>query len=303
MDSPLAAHGRRCDIGGYSLFMHKAGIGAPTVVLESGWGDGGWLDWMPILSDIARFTSVIAYDRAGLGWSDPSPFPRTRVRLAMELHELLSAAHVPLPYVLVGHSLGGRIVREYARRWPDQVAGMALLDSGHERFRSSLPADLRDWMTRQDEQLLEGLREQLEMSQEEIVEAEKKATPPLIAELLTPRVMELRFSRLKKSVTQAQIEEYQFVIDDDGDGNDSNGFMPHPVWVLSRGRTDLPGEFSPEHANAMQGLAVSLQHEFVEASPEGIHLVVLDSGHYIHWYRPQVVIAVIRQLVARSRGE
>src|SRR4051794_11883465 len=125
------APGQLVDIGGYRLHIQCVGAGSPTVVLDAGLG-GSSLDWSLVQPELGRSTRVCAYDRAGMGWSDPSPQPRTPRQIADELHTLLTNAGVAEPYVLVGHSLAGKNVRLFALQHPDQVAGMVLVDARSE---------------------------------------------------------------------------------------------------------------------------------------------------------------------------
>src|SRR5688500_18438562 len=119
--------GRLVDVGGYRLHIQCVGAGSPTVVLDAGLG-GSSLDWNLVQPELGRSTRVCAYDRAGMGWSDPSPQPRTPRQIADELHTLLTNAGIAEPYVLVGHSLAGKNVRLFRIAHPDQVAGMVLVD-------------------------------------------------------------------------------------------------------------------------------------------------------------------------------
>src|SRR5207244_11346141 len=100
--------------GGFRLHINCIGTGSPTVVIEAGWGDSSaaWSSW--VQPSAASTTRVCTYDRAGMGYSDPGPLPRTAERFAAELHALLSSASEPGPYVLVGHSMGGLTVRVFA---------------------------------------------------------------------------------------------------------------------------------------------------------------------------------------------
>jgi hypothetical protein len=123
--------GRQIDVGGHHMHLHCLGAGSPTVIMEGG-GGGNVLHWMTVQPDIALSTRVCVYDRAGMGWSEPGPLPRTPERIVAELHGLLVTARVPSPYVLVGHSIGGKYVRLYAARYPLDVAGMVLVDPRHE---------------------------------------------------------------------------------------------------------------------------------------------------------------------------
>jgi pimeloyl-ACP methyl ester carboxylesterase len=120
--------GQLIDVGGHRLHLHCTGSGSPTVVLEPGLGaassDLGWI--APVVS---RDSRVCVYDRAGRGWSDAADGPQDGAHIAADLHTLLDRAHVPGPYVLAGHSFGGLYILSFAAQFPDQVAGMVLLDS------------------------------------------------------------------------------------------------------------------------------------------------------------------------------
>src|SRR2546429_97301 len=137
--STTAMPGHLVDVGGRRLYLHCTGSGSPTVVLVSGLAEtsvywGGW-----IAPAVAQNTAVCAYDRAGQGWSDPPASPQDGVAIATDLHTLLDHAQIPGPYVLVGHSTGGAYIRVFAARYPDQVAGMVLLDSQPNEAFTGLP--------------------------------------------------------------------------------------------------------------------------------------------------------------------
>src|SRR5438067_13079709 len=121
--------GRMIDVGGYRLHINCVGTGSPTVVIEAGWGDssGAWSSW--VQPGVARTTRVCTYDRAGMGYSEPGPLPRTAERFAEELHALLSNAGESGPYVLVGHSLGGLPVRVFVSTYAANVAGVVLIEA------------------------------------------------------------------------------------------------------------------------------------------------------------------------------
>lgn len=115
------------DIGTHRLHLLESGRGGPTVVLEAGLMSTV-LSWSELLHSLAGSFRVVSYDRAGLGWSDIGPMPRTANRIVDELHTLLQRAAIPPPYVLVGHSFGGLTMPLFAARFPDEVAGMVLVD-------------------------------------------------------------------------------------------------------------------------------------------------------------------------------
>jgi pimeloyl-ACP methyl ester carboxylesterase len=124
------------DVGGFRLHINCQGTapaGTPTVVLEH--GEGGWSSaWYLIQPGLSKVTQTCAYDRAGLGWSEPSHNPRDARNISTELHILLKKAGVTGPFVLVGYSYGGLYVREYASRYPRDVAGVVLVDATHPDY-------------------------------------------------------------------------------------------------------------------------------------------------------------------------
>jgi pimeloyl-ACP methyl ester carboxylesterase len=125
----------KVDIGGYGLYVHCVGTGTPTVILEAGYNDVAET-WSLVQPEVARVTRVCAYDRAGLGKSDPGPEPRNSLQMVEELYTLLDRADIKGPYVLVGHSLGGMYARLFADRYQEEVVGLVLVDSSHiDQFR------------------------------------------------------------------------------------------------------------------------------------------------------------------------
>ena len=123
-----AAPGALYDLGGHRLHLFCTGTGSPTVVLENGLGSTS-VNWARVTAEVSPTTRVCAYDRAGQGWSDDVNAPQDGLAIAADLHTLLARAGEPGPYLLVGHSAGGTYVMTYAARYPDDVAGMVLLDS------------------------------------------------------------------------------------------------------------------------------------------------------------------------------
>lgn len=119
--------GNLIDIGGRKLHLVCQGKGSPTVILESGAGEFSF-DWALVQPKISRTTRVCAYDRAGYAWSDMSPGFEQFSFVAHDLHELLRKARIRPPYVLVGHAFGALYARNYQRRFPQEVAGLVLLD-------------------------------------------------------------------------------------------------------------------------------------------------------------------------------
>jgi pimeloyl-ACP methyl ester carboxylesterase len=154
-DILYARPGQLVDAGGFRLNLYCIGNGSPTVVFDSGWGD--WAPaWSKVQPEIAKWTCACSYDRAGTGFSDPGPMPRTSVRIAEELRTALHHAGIDGPYILVGSAFGGDNVRTFADLYMDEVAGLVLVDADaidvepksmqeeDHQGQARIPSDLRD---------------------------------------------------------------------------------------------------------------------------------------------------------------
>src|SRR5438874_2816633 len=154
-DMVYARPGQLVDAGGFRLNLYCMGSGSPTVVFDSGWGD--WAPaWSKVQPEIAKFTRACSYDRAGTGFSEPGPMPRTSVRIAEELRTALHRAGLGGPYIRVGSAFGGDNVRTFADLYMDEVAGLVLDDADSEdlepkemqevthRGHAGIPKDMRE---------------------------------------------------------------------------------------------------------------------------------------------------------------
>ncbi len=126
--------GNMVDLGGHRLHVNCSGKGTPTVVVENGLGDFSF-DWALVQTRVEKFTRICTYDRAGYAWSDPGPKPRTFAQINLELHDALAKLGENGPFVLVGHSYGGPVIRNFALSYPADVAGMVQVDAAFEGMR------------------------------------------------------------------------------------------------------------------------------------------------------------------------
>jgi pimeloyl-ACP methyl ester carboxylesterase len=126
--------GKMVPLGAHRIHLDCRGQGSPTVVIENGFDEFS-VDWVLVQQRVAKTTRICTYDRAGYAWSDPGPKPRTYAQINLELHEVLRVAGEHAPFILVGHSFGGPVVRNYALTYPREVAGIVLAESVSENQR------------------------------------------------------------------------------------------------------------------------------------------------------------------------
>lgn len=289
-----APPGRLIDVGGRKMHIHCTGSGSPTVVLEAG-ASSFSIDWSLVQPEIAKSVRVCSYDRARMGWSDVGPMD-TAANIVQDLRTLLHGANEKGPYVLVGASMGGIYVRVFQMRYPDDVAGMVLVDPSHE---------LRLFGT------LDGKVVPLPL-----VSAEHYRTVLPRGEVKIPRRRAQTgepFARLPESLYKTRVELDQRMIDSYppsvgpeivaeraeaeratfAELNEARRKVTHalgglPLVILTRGR-DTDEE------------RIAAYDELATMSTKSRHTVVAGAGHEIHLYQPDAVIEAIRDVIGLAR--
>ena len=278
--------GTLVDVGGYRLHLHCVGSGS-TVILEAG-GGASSLVWRRVQDELASFARVCAYDRAGIGWSDPSPRPPTPTNTSDDLRHLLERAGIAGPYVLVGHSLGGLCAQAFVFRYPDLVAGLVLVDSPHPDQALRNPPEVGRAMGRLALMArLGSVAVRLGLARLAgwgIADGGGGTSgAPLTAEWLTTSAAELE--SFQESCAQVRAAWRP---------------LSAPVIVLTHGREDHIFPFVSEDANrAHEQLFAELQRELVRLSPQGRQVVVPGTGHMIPLDAPEVVVRAVRDVLHR----
>jgi pimeloyl-ACP methyl ester carboxylesterase len=296
--------GRLVDVGGYELHLHCEGEGSPTVILETGAG-GFSSHWVYVQEEVAEFTRVCAYDRAGLGWSEVSPRPRTSDVVVEELHTLLSEADVAEPYVLVGHSLGGVFVRRYAHQFPDEVAGMVLVDSAHAEQEIRAPEAFQQWRDEFEAQAAQQMVLGRWLSASGLMALSPESVPgdPHLPAETDETVRALIATNPDYFITAGRVREsLDEILEEERATQITLGDMP--LVVIAAGR---PLEADPalgvtdELAEQYEPYWHALQVELSELSTRGELVIAEESGHNIQIEQPEVVVDAIRQVVTASR--
>ncbi len=295
----LPPPGKMIDIGTHHLHLYSLGEGTPVVVLENGAGENV-LSWWSVQSEIAKFTQVVSYDRSGLGWSERGSVPRTGANVVQELHQVLTTARLPPPYILVGHSMGGVHIRMFRQAYPELVAGMVMVDSSHEqqvaRFKESVPA-----VDASRDTYLQTMRELAAKTRAEVV-ADLEAQMPLTA--FVPELAALMRDRRRPETLSVQLEEYELSLEilDQPDGF-VRDLGDLPLRVLTQTTPMSSEDMTAEDGALMLQIFQGLQTEIASRSTRGTQTLVANSGHYIQRDQPQIVIDAVREIIELVREQ
>jgi pimeloyl-ACP methyl ester carboxylesterase len=268
--------GHYVQVGAHRLHLYCRGEGSPAVVFDSGLG-GSSLDWSRVQPDVASLTRACVYDRAGYGWSDPGPNPRTSTTLVAELSELLRRGGVSAPYVLVGHSFGGFNVRLFAAEHPEETAALVLIDSSHEQqFERFDAAGLPSAAPRAG---------QLIIGNPNTIPESLPADLRMLAQSFTLRAgffatLSSELSNLRRSASELRA---------------APALPDVPMIVISHRVRETAGSARREK------LWLDMQQELATRSSRGRFVMAATDDHYVQLREPEIVVAAIRTVVDEAR--
>jgi pimeloyl-ACP methyl ester carboxylesterase len=250
-----------------------SGTGSPTIVIEAA-ASADWLGWQGVQPKLSQSTRVCTYGRAGHGWSQPRAGPRDAEAIARELHALLDQAGVQRPLVLTGHSAGRLYVREYAREFPAEVAGVVLIDSSSPQQIDELPGWRRSYEARRRDMVRQLQWESCESGLDgERLMGNCRNTP-------SPELQHLARQQAARLTAFGNVP--LLIISQDPDrrrgGMTVNAIAELPVWAQE-------------------------QEALKSHSPLSWRVIAKDSGHGIHHDRPDVIVTQITRLIGYLRGE
>ena len=297
--------GRLIDVGGWKLHVRRAGKGGPAVVIEAGSADFSF-DWALVTAPLSRYTTVCSYDRAGYAWSDPGPRPRTFQQLAWELRTALRKDGVPGPYVLVGQSYGGFLVRAFAHFYPDDVVGMVLVESMSDDSRVVINGNavrLREMATGR---AAPAITTHFSAPRRKDAGGPSDATlePPF--DRLPPAEQALhRWAASSSSYVDAVRAELDWSPEDIARMYRDRSADPHPLGdkplvVITRaegGYTDVANATAAE----LEAERLRLQADLAGLSTNSKQIIDAHSGHNVHLEDPATVVEAIRDVLQSVR--
>ena len=286
--------GKLYDVGGYSMHLYCTGEGSPTIVLSSGLGDD-FTSWAKVQPALSRQTRVCSYDRAGFGWSESRPGVQDANAISAQLHQLIGAAAVQRPFVLVGHSISGIYLRSYAAHYPDDLAGLVFVDGATPLQDDRIAKELVK--IQEDQRREMPWQKLLMMLGWYRLQGDCTAIPPgfeaysawIKADSCIPSQMDAMENELDAERVSGEETIH------------AGPFGNLPVLVLSRDPNVLAPNWPAAVAKANSIVWGQMQEEAKGLSGQSRRIIAKGSDHYLQNDRPDLVIREIGSFVGMIR--
>lgn len=249
------------DVEGRKLHSFFYGEGSPAVILVSGFG-AAQTYWNPVIPDLAARTMVVTFDRAGIGKSEIKDLPTHGLQSAKDLHVLLEKMNIPKPYILIGHSYGGDVVRLFASLYPGDMGGMILEDAQHEAVLD------------EQRKILKG--KNLQRLEEMVARFSPPENPKTEGDY--------------RNITIEQLKDSNRLPD-----------IPFIVLTAGNRSQAMPPIFSEEAKEEIAKLGIEMQKKLATLIPGGKHIIVEDVGHNIHIEKPDALIGPVLGMITDIR--
>jgi pimeloyl-ACP methyl ester carboxylesterase len=309
---PPAPLGKMFDVGGHKMHLYRTGTGGPALILEAGAGAFS-LDWYLVQREVEKFTTVCSYDRAGHAWSELGPRPRTMRQAVSDLHQLLIEAGIQGPYVLVGHSLGGMLVRVFASQYSNEVAGVVLVDSGFENGLANINGKLARTWDDAKPRVVPAARAKID-DEERTLSAPELEGYQQFLKWAGPPTIEDPFTKLPEAIQKLRLWAMSLPESNVTDYNPFNGeesillfaerlkvqypLGNKPLAVLTRkSKPHTAGQgITQAQLNRMEELRVEGQHELKNLSSNSLFAESEYPVHELHLTQPELVVNAIRRV-------
>jgi len=277
----------------HKLHYYKKGKNTPTVVFETAFDPAGHLQWYNLQQEIAKFATTISYDRAGILWSERGNNPKNGEKIAEELHSLLEKVNAQKPYILVGHSLGGMLLRSFISKYPEEIRGVILVDSQIPNDKEYLSPEL---YTMVNQGMPSGFL--------------KFANATGIARLMF-KGMFPENDNYQNSIMPALIHKSAYGVLEEQDQMDNlkkeankiKSFGSIPLCVISATDSNRFNNFieSETLRNEMVSAWAKMQKDLLKFSTNSKQIQVSNSSHYINQDQPNVIIEAVKNMILETK--
>ena len=285
--------GELIEVNGHKLHFVKKGLSGPSVIFESGFDTGGHLSWVRVQNELSSRATTLSYDRAGTLWSERGIEPKTNKAIATELYTLLNKPGIEKPYILVGHSAGGLILREFIKKYPEDVSGVVFVDAAHPEQAKLLPNEVTALLKPKPIwpfELLNSLG---------VIRAFSPGYPNIDeSDEINVTAKELRFKSVVAGLEE--MNEFAVMLKDAGQ---VTSFGDIPLIVIT-GNSPNKYDIWPSESlrKKLFKTWAQLQSDLLNLSTDSQQVLAEKSGHFVQLDQPELVIEAIDRIILKAKS-